>query len=80
MERDNNLIPDVDERIELWSAIWRQLQSAQYNEEAEWLKDEVDLTYAERKNDIKITTEMMKKQLRRNPNLKAPAPDGQQVF
>ena len=54
----------------------------QYNEEAEWLKNlEEDLADdVERQNDIKTTTEMMKKQLRRSPNWKAPGPDGLQGF
>ena len=33
MERDNNIIPDADESIQLWSVTWGQ--SVQYNEEAE---------------------------------------------
>ena len=47
-------------------------KSVQYNKEAEWLKDlEEDLADVERQKDIKITTEMMKKQLRMGSTWKA---------
>ena len=47
MESDNKIIPDADESINLWSAIWGQ--NVQYNEKAEWVKDiEEDVAYVER--------------------------------
>mgnify|MGYP001799375422 CR=1 len=43
-------------------------------EEAKWLKDVEDLVDVEKQKDIKITSDIKKKQLRKSPNWKAPVP------
>ena len=79
-DRNEILIPDADEARNFWSSIWEN--PVEHNTRAEWLKEiKEEMTGLNHKQeDIEIEEGMVKEQLKKIPNWKAPGPDGVQGF
>ena len=72
-------IPDPENAREFWSSIWSNPK--EHNKDAEWLSNvKRELEVTEKQKNIIITTDDMKKFLKRTSNWKAPGPDGVQGF
>ena len=79
MERDNEIRPDANESMKLWSEIWGT--SVDYNHNAEWLTSLVkEMEGVQKQEEAKITFESVTKQLKKTSNWKAPGPDGLQGY
>ena len=79
VDRSNDLRPDSEESKRFWSEIWDQ--PVLHNNNAGWLKKvEKDLENVTKQEDIKISINKVKKQLRKMKNWKAPGPDRLQGF
>ena len=70
--------PNADESIKFWSDIWDN--KVQHNKRAEWLEELRNNKPNVLQNDIEITTRMVKQQVKKISNWKAPGPDGVQGF
>ena len=70
--------PDADECRHFWSSIWGR--KVHHKREAAWLKDLRANKNDEKQNDIKITIDMVTKQLNKIPNWKYPGHDGAQGY
>ena len=70
--------PDADESRRFWSSIWGR--KVHHKREAAWLRDLRANKNDEKQNDIKITIDMVTKQLKKIPNWKYPGPDGVQGY
>ena len=70
------LIVTEDERSKsFWSSIWSE--SKVYNDQADWLNDiEENLGTIKKQETLTVTEAMVKKQIKKIPNWKAPDPDG----
>ena len=70
LEKDsgrNNIRPGSQESVRLWSRIWDQ--AVTHNDEAKWLKKVGrQVRGASKQENITITTDKLKKQLRRVEN------------
>ena len=77
VERNNEIRPDANESMKLWSEIWGT--SVDYNHNAEWLTSLVkEMEGVQKQEEAKITFESVTKQLKKTSNWKAPGPDGLQ--
>ena len=74
----NNEEPNAEESKQFWSSIWDNEKEHKRN--TEWLRElraEKDNT---KQNDINITIEIIKEQVKKIPNWKRPVPDGVQDY
>ena len=74
----NNEEPNAAESKQFWSSIWDNEKEHERN--TEWLRElraEKDNT---KQNDINITIEIIKEQVKKIPNWKRPVPDGVQDY
>ena len=79
VERDNDIISDKEESKEYWNGIWGK--RVEHNWKAERLQElEKELNGVEQQSDIKVTVELMMKQLRKISNRKSPGLDGLQGY
>lgn len=70
--------PNADESRKFWSDIWDNRK--QHNKRAEWLEELRNNKSSVLQNDIEITVRMVKQQMMKIPNWKAPGPNGVQGF
>ena len=78
-DRNSEVRPGSEESVRFWSGIWDQ--PVTHNEEAQWLKKvEEQMRGGRKQEDIRITTEKLKQQIRKMKNWKAPGPDGLQGY
>ena len=70
--------PNANESINFWSDILDN--KVQHKKRAEWLKELRNNQPNILQNDIEIKTRMVKQQVKKTPNWKAPGPDGVQGF
>lgn len=74
-----NVVPNAEEAREFWSEIWSQ--DVEHNKNAEWIQDiKSDLQNKPKQEDIVVTRDDVKMQVRKLPNWKSPGPDGIQGF
>ena len=81
VNQNQNVSPEANEARTFWSSIWDN--PAVHNDQAEWLNEvkmELKVDVDDMQNDLVIDERMLKKQLRKTPNWKAPGPDGVQGF
>ena len=74
----SNEKPNAEKSKQFWSNIWDNEKEHERN--AEWLRElraEIDKM---KQNDINVTTEMIKEQVKKIPNWKTPGPDGIQGY
>ena len=72
------IIPDAEEAKKFWTDIWGT--PVDHNGSAEWLENvKIDLSN-NHQDEMNITMEQLKNQLRKVSNWKAPGPDGVQGF
>ena len=70
-ERSTQVPPNVEEAKEFWSKLWDN--PVPYKEDAEWLKEfELELENVNIQENVDITKEDARMQLRKMPNWKAP--------
>ena len=74
----NNEKPNAEESKQSWRNIWDNEQEHKRN--AEWLRELKAEKDNMKQNDINITTEMIKEQVKKIPNWKSPGPDGDQSY
>ena len=70
--------PSADESKKFWSEIWDN--KIQHNNAAKWLEELRNNKRSVVQNDMEITTSMVKQQIKKIPNWRAPGPDGVQGF
>ena len=68
----NNEQPNAQESKQLWSKIWDNEKQHERNAELRAEKDDM------KQNDINITIEIIKEQVKKIPNWKSPGPDAVQ--
>ena len=69
----NNEKPNAEESNQFWSDTWDNEKELERN--AEWLTELRAEKDNMKQNDINITTEMIKEQVKKIPNWKSPGPD-----
>ena len=74
----NNEKPNAEKSKQFWSNIWDNEKEHERN--AEWLRKLRAEKDNMKQNDINITTEMIKEQVKKIPNWKSPGPDGDQSY
>ena len=74
----NNEKPNAEESKQFWSNIWDNEKERERN--TEWLRELRAEKGHMKQNDINITTEMMKEQVKKILNWKSPVPDGVQGY
>ena len=77
-ERCDDDQPVAQESKQFWRNIWSQ--SADHKKDAKWLQELQSEVNVKKQEKIDITTESLKKLLRRMPNSKSPGPDLVQGF
>lgn len=65
--------PDPEQSTEFWKNIWSI--EVEHNRDAEWIREIKDNNRVERDTEFQVTLDMMKAQLSKVPNWKAPGPD-----
>ena len=69
-----NVIPNGDESRKFWRGIWDN--SMKHNDKAEWRREvEIELGGVNKQDNMKITVDGVREQLRKTPNWKAPGSD-----
>ena len=69
------IVPEDERSKSFWSSIWSE--SKVYNDQADWLNDiEENLGTIKKQETLTVTEAMVKKQIKKIPNWKAPDPDG----
>ena len=76
-ERDT-IAPEPKEATSFWSDIWAK--SVEHNDEAEWIERVEEQLKRYKQEDISISEEDLKRQIKSIPSWKGPGPDGIQGF
>ena len=79
-ERSENVIPEKHETNEFWRDIWEK--DVTHRMDAEWIEGietEIDIR-TPTQQDISVSIEILKKQIKKLPNWKSPGPDGIQGY
>ena len=78
-DKEENISPDPDEAIKLWSDIWSVPST--HNHDARWLqRGKQELADVEKRNNIMIMVENIQECISGMSNWKAPGLDGVQEF
>ena len=70
----NTIAPNPQEATQFWSNIWAK--SVNHNENAEWIERVEEKLEGDKQENIHISAEDLKGQVRSMPNWKGPGPDG----
>ena len=79
-ERSENVIPEKHETNEFWRDIWEK--DVTHRMDAEWIEGietEIDIR-TPTQQDISVSIEIIRKQIKKLPNWKSPGPDGIQGY